>query len=97
MEKTLICRTKFLNEQEQEHVLSYWLLVCSSAEGEVYGVGIEESDEAGVLDRVLMCGLSIEQEEVRSFIDRLCAGTGLPTELAGLCDDFVSEQELKIA
>lgn len=93
MEKKLFCTKQLPDENGREIRLAYWLLIYSAKRERTYGVAVEKSDATGVCEWDAFCGLSQERESVERFLRKLCRGTALPTELAALCDDFVSEQE----
>ncbi len=93
MEKMLFCEKQFLDENGREFRLAYWLVTRSVKRERTYGVAVEKTGAAGICECDTFCGLSQEREAVEEFLRRLCRGTALPTELAALCDDFISEQE----
>ena len=95
MEKKLFFEKQFLdeNETEREFRLAYWFITRSAKRERTYGVAVEKTGAAGICEYDAFCGLSQEREDVEEFLRRLCKGAALPTELAALCDDFISAQE----
>ncbi len=93
MEKKLFFEKQFLDENGREFRLAYWLITRSAKRERTYGVKKKKTGAAGICEYDAFCGLSQEREDVEEFLRRLCKGAALPTELAALCDDFISAQE----
>lgn len=93
MEKKLFFEKQFLDENGRVFRLAYWLITRSAKRERTYGVAVEKSSGAGICEWDAFCGLSQKREDVEEFLRRLCKGAALPTELAALCDDFISAQE----
>lgn len=94
MERITICKNTFLDEQNRRCDLDYSMLICKDADGESYGVAIAKRDADGKTEEERFLGISLRPEQVQAFIRKLCRATALPVELAALCDDFISEEQL---
>ncbi len=94
MERITICKNTFLDEQNQRCDLDYSMLICKDADGESYGVAIAKRDAGGIAEEERFLGISLRPARVQAFLRKLCRATALPVELAALCDDFISEEQL---
>lgn len=93
MEKILLGKKNFWDEEGRKFKLTYWLLIRCTKQERIYGAAIEKNGAGEGCEREAFYGLSVRRNAVEAFLERLCAATALPTEFAALCDDFISEQE----
>lgn len=95
MDKMNLYTKYFTNEAQTEYRLDYSLLIHSIEEGQIFGVAVQKSSEAGIVEEDAVEGLFESRREAESFLFRLAEGMALPVELTALCDDYISEKEFK--
>ena len=93
MNKVKLYSKSFENEEQMVYHLSYFLLIRSAEQGQVFGIAVQKSDDSGVIEEDAVEGLFEGKEEAEAFLFRLAEGLALPMELIALCDDYISEKE----
>ena len=97
MNKVKLYSKSYENEEQMLFHLSYFLLIRSAEQGQVFGIAVQKSDDSGVIEEDAVEGLfeGKEEAEAEAFLFRLAEGLALPMELTALCDDYISEKESK--
>ena len=95
MNKVKLYSKSFENEEQMVYYLSYFLLIRSAEQGQVFGVAVQKSDDSGMAEDDAVEGMFENREEAEAFLFRLAEGLALPLELTALCDDYISEKESK--
>lgn len=93
MNKRKFYTRSFMNHEQAEFQLDYFLLIRSAEQGLVYGVAVQKTDASGNVEEDAVEGLFESAGEAEMFLFRLAEGLALPVELAALCDDCISELE----
>ncbi len=93
MDKVKLYSKSFENEERMMFHLSYFLLIRSAEQGQVFGVAVQKSDNSDVIEEDAVEGLFESRDEAEAFLFRLAEGLALPIELTALCDDYISEKE----
>ena len=93
MEQIRLFEKSFVSEEEKAYNLEYFLLIHSAEQGEVYGVSVVETDDAGDKEAEQVTGLCESREEAEQFLYRLAENLALPVEMTALCDDYITEKE----
>ena len=93
MNKRKLYTRSFMNHEQAEFQLDYFLLIRSAEQGQVYGVAVQKTDASGIVEEDLVEGLFESADAAEAFLFRLAEGFALPVELAALCDDCISELE----
>ena len=94
MNKVKLYSKSFENEEQMVYHLSYFLLIRSAEQGQIFGVAVQKEELFGMEEDAVE-GLFADREEAGEFLSRLAEGLALPVELTALCDDYISEKESK--
>ena len=94
MDKVKLYSKSFENDEQGTFYLSYFLLIRSAEQGQVFGVAVEKEELFG-MEKDAVEGLFEDREEAEEFLSRLAEGLAFPVELIALCDDYISEKESK--
>ena len=95
MNKVKLYSKSYENEEQRIFHLSYFLLIRSAEQGQIFGIAVQKSDNFGVSEEEAVEGLFEDREEAEEFLSRLAEGIVFPVELTALCDDYISEKESK--
>ena len=96
MDKVKLYSKSFENEEQMVYHLSYFLLIRSAEQGQIFGVAVQKEELSGMTEEDAVEGLFEDREEAEEFLSRLAEGLALPIELTALCDDYISEKENEI-
>ena len=96
MNKVKLYSKSYENEEQRIFHLSYFLLIRSAEQGQIFGVAVQKADDSGVTEEDVVEGLFECREEAEVFLSRLAEGIVFPVELTALCDDYISEKENEI-
>lgn len=95
MDKMRAYTKHFVDEAQMTFQLDYFQLIRSAEQGQVYGIAVQKSDASGVIEEEIVEGLFENRGEAEAFLSKLADGLALPVELIALCDDYISDRELK--
>ena len=96
MNKVKLYSKSFENEEQMVYHLSYFLLIRSAEQGQIFGVAVQKEELSGMTEEDAVEGLFEDREEAEEFLSRLTEGLALPIELTALCDDYIFEKENEI-